>query len=118
MIATVLHLNKCARVTFEMVDRMRPHRLYRHDVGHGNFLGRRPGAGIEFFFVADDTVDLRHGGKCLCFGLRGTTRDSDVRAGLLAPDPADHLPGLPHRFAGHRAGVHHDHVVMTGCGRL
>src|SRR5206468_2539674 len=41
----------------------------------------------------------------------------DFRTSALPGEFADGLTRLPHRFRGHRAGVHHHGVFQTGGGR-
>src|SRR5262245_61189313 len=116
MIATVLHLNERAGAPLDAVNSVRPHCLHRHDVGHVDLLARRPAFGVELFFVADDAVDFRHRRENLCFGLRSTASDNDTGIRSLALETAYGLPGLTHRFRGHRAGIHHNRAVNAGSG--
>ena len=79
------------------------------------FSARAPGPGVEFFLVADDAIDFRHGGEMSRLGLRRAAGDDDARVRPLALDAADGLARLPHRFRGHRAGIDDHRVVEAGC---
>ena len=118
MVAAVLHLQERAGVAFQMIDRMRLLARRRHDVGDRDARAAVPGAGVELLLVADDAVDFRHRGELLRIDLRGAAGDDDARLRPLALDAADRLARLPHRFRGHRAGVHHHGVADTGRLRL
>src|SRR6185437_15887690 len=59
-------------------------------------------------------VDFRHRGELRAIGLRGAAGDDDTCIRLLALELADRLPRLPHRLAGHGAGVD-DHRVGNAC---
>ena len=67
---------------------------------------------LSFSIVAEHAVDFRHVGEGLRLGLRRAAGHDDVRIRALAPEPADSLARLPHRFGRHRAGVDDDCVLQ------
>src|SRR6185312_17144182 len=118
MVAAVLHLHEAARVAGEGVDVRCAHRACAHDVGHGDAIIARPYGAIELILVAEHAVDLGHGGELRAVLLRGAAGDDNASIRLLALEPADRLPRLAHRFAGHRAGVDEHRIGNArGCGR-
>ena len=54
------------------------------------------GLGLHLLGVADDVIDLRHGGEALGLDLRGAAGDDDARGWILAPQLADGLRRLAH----------------------
>ena len=111
MVASVLDLDECACPALDAVDDVRTHCPHRHDVGDGDFPGRSPGPGVEFFLVADDAVDLGHCSETLGLCLRRATGDDDALMRPLALQAADRLPCLPHSFRGYGAGIDDDRVA-------
>ena len=99
--------------------------LDRHDVVDGDlllgvdiecapreeFARLRPGVGAHLLVVADDAVDLRHGGKGFGLGLRRAAGDEHPRVWPLALEPADRLARLAYRLSRDRAGVDHDGIA-------
>src|SRR5262249_19662924 len=112
------HLNEGARPTLDAVDRVRAHGLHRHDVGHGDLVGRAPGSDVEFFLVADDTIDFRHGDEITGLGLSSTAGHDNDPVRPLALEAADCLPRLPYCFCGNSTGIDDDRVLNTGCSSL
>src|SRR5579884_2204591 len=108
VVAAVLHLHKSTRAAFNARDRMRPHRLYRHDVSDSDLMLRPPQPSVELLFVAGDAVYFRHCGERFRRGLCRTAGHDNARMRPLAADAADALLGLPHRFGGDGASVHDD----------
>lgn len=78
--------------------------------------GLAPGLGLHLLVIADDPVDLRHGGEDLGLGLRGAAGDDDAGGRVFALQPADRLPRLASRLAGDRAGVDDDGLGQPGLG--
>ena len=111
MVAAVLHLQEGAGVAFDAVDRVRGVRVTAMMSPTAmRSLSSAHDARIELLLVADHAIDLGHRRKRLRFGLRGAAGDDDARVRALAPDAADGLARLPHRFRRHRAGVDHHRV--------
>ncbi len=113
MIAAVLHLHIGARPRAETVDQVAGGFRHGHDVidlhplGLADEIGRqaRPCLGLHLFGIADDQIDLGHGGESLGLGLRGAAGHDQPRVGVFAAQAADFLPGLAHGLGGHGAGV-------------
>ena len=89
---------------------MRGGLAHRHDVvDHDPLaaLDAEPceGLGFELLLIADDVIDLVHGGEPAGIDLRRAAGDDDLGVGALAPRAADRLARLAHRLRGHRAGV-------------
>ena len=88
----------------------------RHDVVDADLVRRIDteirqaaiGLGVQLVVVADDEIDLGHGGEGGGLGLRGAAGDDDAGIRVFAPRLADRLARLAHGFAGHRAGVDDD----------
>ena len=68
--------------------------------------------------IADDAIDLGHGGETLGLDLGGAARDDQARFGALAPQLADGLGGLSHRLGGDGAGVDDHRVLEPGRRRV
>src|SRR5262249_36872699 len=118
MIASILHLDECARPSFDAVDRVRSHRFDRHNVRYGDLVGRNPGSGVEFFLVADNAVDLRHGGKIRSLCLGSTPGHDNALVRLFALEAADCLPRLAHCLTGDSTGVDDSGLIETGRSRF
>src|SRR5690606_15821640 len=73
---------------------------------------------LEFVFVADDEVDLRHVAKSARLGLGGAAGDDDAGVGVLAARLAHRLLGLAYRLGGDGAGIDDDGVVEPRLFRL
>ena len=85
----------------------------RHDVETSDARGCRQLEGrarssAQLLGVAEDAVDLGHGGEACRLDLRGAAGDDDARPGCSRAQPADGLAGLPHRLGGDGAGVDDD----------
>ena len=59
----------------------------------------REGLGLELLLIADDVVDLVHGGEARGIDLRRAAGDDDLGVGMLAPGSPDRLARLAHRSA-------------------
>ena len=57
------------------------------------------GLGFELLLIADDVIDLGHGGEARGIDLRRAAGDDDLGVGPLAARLADRLPRLAHRLA-------------------
>src|SRR6185437_91638 len=115
MVAAVLHLQEGAGMTLDTVDIMDRVPLLRHYVADRDAPAVvAPRMRVEFFGVAEHAIDLGHGRERRRFGLRRAAGNHNARAGPLAPDTADILARLAHRFRRHRAGVHHHCVAEPG----
>ena len=123
MVAAVLHLDEGACTAFEPIDEMRGRFPDGHDIVDPDLLFRRnggprapgstlrlPHARAELLLVAQHQGDLRHGCESARLDLRSATRHHDLRIGSPAPDPANRLPGLPHRFGGYGTGIDHHRI--------
>ena len=71
-------------------------------------------AGVEFFLIADDTIDFRHRGEGVRFCLRRAAGNDDACTRPFALDAADGLLRLAHRLRRHRTGIHDDRIVEAG----
>ena len=78
--------------------------------------GRGPRLGRDLAVIADDAVDLGHGGEALRIGLGGASGDDDARLRPLALRLADRLARLALGLGGDRAGVDDDDVGEAGRG--
>ncbi len=122
MVAAVLHLHIGAGAILQAIDQMAGGFADRHDVvdPHPRPVGQGGiGAGGRFFGVAQDKVDLGHGGEGRGIDLSGAAGDDHLGAGALAPGLADGLARLAHSLAGHGAGVEDDGVgqaILGGSG--
>mmetsp|Transcript_5413 Transcript_5413/g.8584 ORF Transcript_5413/g.8584 Transcript_5413/m.8584 type:complete len:235 (+) Transcript_5413:1798-2502(+) len=122
VVAAVLHLHIGARAGAKAVDQMTSGFGDRHDVVDLHFFGLTneisghalPGGRVHFFGVADDFVDLAHGGESLRLDLCGAACDNNLRVRVVAAQAADFLAAFAHGFCGHRAGVHDHGVLKTG----
>src|SRR5690606_1043309 len=116
MVAAVLHLHEGARPALDGIDHVRGGFPHLHDVVDAHLLeqvdaeiGQRAvGMALQLLFVAEDEIDLLHGGEAGRVGLRRAAGDDDARGRVGAPRLADRLPCLSHRFAGNGAGVDDD----------
>ena len=122
MVAAILHLQKGARPSFEMIDHLGRGFAHAHDVVDPHPLGRilaeiGVSRGSEFFLIAQHGIDFRHGGICVRLGLGGAAGDDDAGAWMLAPQLADRLARLAHGFGGHGAGVDHHGVLQLRLAR-
>jgi hypothetical protein len=70
-----------------------------------------PGLRLHLLVVADDPVDLGHGGEDLRLGLCGAAGDDDAGVRVLALHAADRLARLARRLGGDRAGVDDDRLA-------
>ncbi len=70
----------------------------------------REGLGLDLLLIADDVVDLVHGGEAGGIDLRGAAGDDDLGVGPRAADLADRLARLAHGLTRHGASVD-DHGV-------
>ena len=125
VIAAILNLNIGARPRAKAVNQMVGGLGDRHDVidaqlfGFADVIGRkfRPGARVHLARIAQNNVDLRHGGKAFGVGLRGTTRHDQPRIGVGPPLRANILACLAHGLGRDRAGIHDHrirHAMMVG----
>ena len=80
MVAAVLHLQEGAGAAFDAVHRVRRRRVaaMMSPTSDARAVGG-PDSRIELFFVAEDAVDLGHGGEDLRLGLRRAAGDDDAR---------------------------------------
>ena len=123
MVAAVLDLHIGARAIAEALDQMRGGLAHRHDVVDHHPLAAveaEPGEGLgfELFLIADDVIDLVHGGEAGRIDLRRAAGDDDLGVGPLAARPPDGLPRLAHRLGGHGAGIDDHRRRQPGGGRL
>ena len=125
MVAAVLNLDIGAGAPVEPLDQMRGRLLDRHDVVDDDLLlaahaevvrprelrrRRGPCLCTDLAVIADDAIDLGHGGEALGIGLGGASGDDDARMRPLALRPPDRLAGLTLRLGGDRTGVDDDDV--------
>ena len=87
-----------------------------HDVIDLYLFGRAnpkggPRLGLHFLGIADNVVDLRHGGKAFGCSLGRASGDNDLGIGMGAAQLANILAGLAHSLGGDGAGVD-DHSVL------
>jgi hypothetical protein len=121
VVAAVLDLHIGARPGAEAVDQVTGGLGRRHDVIDlhrfavtdeiGGFGDGPPGPGAHLFQIADDLIDLGHGGKGLRFGLGSAAGDDQAGIGVLAAQLADLLAGLTDSLAGDGTGVDDDGVL-------
>ena len=84
MVAAVLHLDEGAGARAEAVDQRVRGLAHRHDVvdGHARAVGETQAAEnlrVHLLGVADDAIDLRHGGEAPGLDLRGAAGDDEAR---------------------------------------
>src|SRR5476651_583142 len=87
VVAAVLYLHESARMPVEAFDQAHRRFFSRHDVADGDLLlgaEAAPDRSVQFFFIAQDVIDLGHFGEYLGFGLRRATGDDDARIRLRA----------------------------------
>ena len=118
MVAAVLHLDEGAGAAVEPVDQMAGGLVHRHDVvdadtgvlAQAEIVAPR----LELLGIAEDEVDLGHGGEGFRVDLGGAAGDDDAGVRIVAARLADRLAGLAHGLGRHRAGVDQDGVAHAG----
>ena len=103
MVAAILDLHIGAGLRAEALDQMTGGLLHRHDVVDLDPLGiaaaeREEGRALRLLLIADDVIDLVHGGKARRIDLRGAAGDHDLGLRILAARPPNSLPRLAHAF--------------------
>ena len=75
VVATVLDLDEGPGVTLDALDLTVAGRVHGHHVADAELSAGTANAavalGAELLLIAEDEIDLRHGGKILRLGLRG-----------------------------------------------
>ena len=106
VVAAVLHLHEGAGAVRQALDHVRGGFAHAHDVvdadlllaGHAEVRHAAIGVGGQLLRIAEDEVDLRHGGEGRGLGLRGAAGHDDAPLRMLAARLADRLARLPHRL--------------------
>jgi hypothetical protein len=119
MVATVLHFYIGARLGAEALEHRVRGFAHRHDIVDlqaraVGYTQRLEGGGQHFLGVADNGIDLSHGGEAAGLNLRGAARDDDADGGVLAAQLPDRLRRLAYGLAGDRAGVNDRRVGEPG----
>ena len=119
MVATVLDLHIGAGAGAEALDQMRRRLAHRHDVVDHDALAAlgaetREGFGLEFLPIADDVIDLVHGGEAGRIDLGGAAGNDDLCLRPPAACLADRLARLTHGLGGHRASIDDHRVGQPG----
>ena len=92
---------------------------HRHDVVDRDLLAaldrkRLEDRGFRLLLIADDVIDLVHGGEAVRIDLRGAAGHHDLGVGAHPPRPPNSLARLAHGLGRHRAGVDDHRVAHSG----
>ncbi len=114
VVAALLDLNKGFVAAFKAGDEIMVVLIIVKNIADVRFFGQRridKLLDIDFFFIAEDEVDLIHGGKFLRGNLGGAAGDDDFGIGVFFAQFAYGLAALAFGFAGNGASIDDYQVV-------